>query len=63
MHTQWTIWHGFSWNLTVDLDYYKSNPVDGSETVTSMAVLGCELSIDDARAIVQNNSYVGRNSR
>ena len=53
---KWTIWHGFSWNLTVDLDYYKRiNPCGmGSETVTSMAVLGCELSIDDAKTIVKN---------
>ena len=46
----------FLWNLSVDLDYYKRiNPCGmGSDTVTSMAELGCELSINSAKAIVKN---------
>ena len=53
---KWTIWHGFSWNLSVDLNYYKRiNPCGmGSDTVTSMAEQGCELSIESAKAIVTN---------
>ena len=53
---QWTIWHGFSWNLSVDLSYYQRiNPCGmSSDSVVSMDMLGVDLSIEDAKAIVKN---------
>ena len=53
---QWTIWHGFSWNLSVDLSYYQRiNPCGmTSESVASMDKLGIKLSIEAAKTIVKN---------
>lgn len=52
---QWTTWHGFAWNLTVDLSYYgRINPCGMTAAeVTSMTQQGHLVSIDRAKEILK----------
>jgi lipoyl(octanoyl) transferase len=51
---QWTTWHGFAWNLSVDLSHYKNiNPCGmSSDLVTSMTEHQHSITIERAKDII-----------